>query len=162
MEHLLRTITDYEFLRRFLTSALIEQYHLNRIPKMMAGSLGLPRDEIIREDNHWLWLKPEPIKAEMLSFFTHFNRPRIYIVDTDFIDGGLLLFHRNDRRKLRRDWIKPTLRNVNYLWKSAVSLVSADTLYTFSNNQFSEKAVAEVPFEQIVERMKKSEKPLQV
>ncbi|MFH2133080.1 MAG: hypothetical protein ABIK68_22095, partial [bacterium] len=100
------------------------------------------------------------VKEEMLMFFTHFQRPRIYLIDTDFIDGGLLLLHRNDGKKLRKDWIRPTLRNINYIWKGAVSLVSGDSLFTYSNNRLSEKNVPEMTFEQVIEQMKKSEKPI--
>lgn len=160
MEHLLKTITDYEFLRRFLTDELVEAFFLNRVPKMYANMLNLNKENIIREDNHFIWIEPELVKQEMLAFFTHFHRPRIYLVDTDFIDGGLLLYHRNDGRKLRKDWIRPTLKNVNYLWKGAVSLVTGDVLYSYSNNRLSEKSMAETNFDQVLERMEKSEKPI--
>ncbi len=87
MEHLVRTITDYEFLRRFLTDELVETFHLNRIPKFYVNRMGLNKDAIIRDDDHYVWIAPQPVKEEMLTFFTHFQRPRIYLIDTDFIDG---------------------------------------------------------------------------
>ncbi len=160
MEHLSRTITDYEFLRRFLTEELVESYFLNRIPKMYMNMMGLNKDSIIREDNQFVWIDSKLVKQEMLTFFTHFHRPRIYLIDTDFIDGGLLLYHRNDGRKLRKDWIRPTLKNVNYMWKGAVSLATNDTLYSYSNNRLSEKNMPETSFEQILEKMENSEKPV--
>lgn len=160
MEHLVKTITDYEFLRRFLTDELVETFHLNRIPKAYVNRLGIDKESIIRDDNQFVWLAPQPVKEEMLSFFTHFHRPRIYLIDTDFIDGGLLLFHRNDGNKLRKDWIRPTLKNINFIWKGAVSLVTGGSLYSYSNNRLSEKTLSETTFEQVLERMKKSEKPI--
>ncbi len=96
----------------------------------------------------------------MLSFFTHFHRPRIYLIDTDFLDSGLLLYHRDDKRVLRKDWIKPTLKNVNFIWKGPVSLISGDKLFSYSSKKFSEKKVKAIPFETVLERMEKSEKPL--
>jgi len=160
MEHLVRTITDYEFLRRFLTSELVETFHLNRIPKFYVNRIGLNKDTIIRDSEHFVWIDPELVKGEMLTFFTHFQRPRIYLVDTDFIDGGLLLYHRDDGQKLRKDWIRPTLKNINFIWKGAASLATGGVLYTYSNNRLAEKTLPETTFEQVLERMKKSEKPI--
>jgi stage V sporulation protein R len=160
MEHLVRTITDYEFLRRFLTSELVETFHLNRIPKFYVNRIGLNKDTIIRDNEHFVWIDPDLVKGEMLSFFTHFQRPRIYLIDTDFIDGGLLLYHRDDGQKLRKDWIRPTLKNINFIWKGAASLAAGGVLYTYSNNRLAEKTLPETTFEQVLERMKKSEKPI--
>lgn len=160
MEHLVRTITDYEFIRRFLTLELIDAYSLNKIPKMYVNMLGLSKESIVREEKQFVWIYPEIVKQEMLTFFTHFHRPRIYLIDTDFIDGGLLLFHRNDNRNLRKDWIRPTLKNINYIWKGAASLITGGVLYTFVNNRLSEKTLPELTFEQILEKMEQSEKPL--
>ena len=162
MEHLIRTVTDYDFLRRFLTLELIETFHLNRISKQEAQRMGLSADNVVKEDVYWLWIDPIPVKEEMLKFFTHFFRPRIYIIDTDFQDGGLLLFHRDDGRRLRKDWIKPTLKNLNLIWKGAVSLVSKNWLYSFSANLFKETVITEVLFEQVQERIRNSEKPFRI
>lgn len=132
MEGLVRTVTDYEFLRRFLTPDLIHKFHLNRIPQRDAARLGISRKDIIDENKSWVWLDPEPILEDMLRFFTHYYRPRIYVVDTDFEDGGFLLYHRDDGRRLKVDWIKPTLKNLNLVWKGSVHLISRGTLYGFS------------------------------
>ncbi|MFH2129447.1 MAG: SpoVR family protein, partial [bacterium] len=70
MEHLVRTITDYEFLRRFLSEELVEVFYLNRIPKMYVNMLGLNRETIIRDDSQFVWLDPQLVKEEMLMFFT--------------------------------------------------------------------------------------------
>ncbi|MCM8529680.1 MAG: SpoVR family protein, partial [Lentisphaeraceae bacterium] len=87
MTHLVQSCTDYEFLRRFLTAELVEKFHLNRIDKRMAQQLGLKADDVVREDRRYVWIDPEPIKGEMLNFFVHLHRPRIYIVDVDYMDG---------------------------------------------------------------------------
>ncbi len=162
MEHLIRTVTDYEFLRRFLSPELIEEFSLNRIPKVESQRLRIPADNIIREEGPWVWVDPVPIKKDMLNFFTHFHKPRIYAIDADFQDGGLLLYHRDDGRRLRKDWIKPTLKNLNLLWKAPVYLVSRNWLYSFSANLFKETVVTELSFEKIVQRMKNSEKPFKI
>jgi stage V sporulation protein R len=162
MEHLVRTVTDYEFLRRFLTPELIHEFHLNRFHKREAQRLRIPPDSVVQEDRQFVWIDPEPIKGEMLNFFTHFYRPRIYIIDTDFQDGGLLLYHRDDGRRLRKDWIKPTLKNLNMIWKAPVYLVSRNWLYSFSANLFKETVVTAVRFESILERMRNSEKPFRI
>lgn len=162
MEHLVSTVTDYDFLRRFLTPELIEKFHLNRISKQEAQRVGLSPESVLKEDPYWVWIDPLPVKEEMLKFFTHFYRPRIYIIDTDFQDGGLLLFHRDDGRRLRKDWIKPTLKNLNLIWKGPVSLVSKNWLYSFSANLFKETVVTEVTFEHVQERIRNSEKPFRI
>ncbi|PCI30430.1 MAG: hypothetical protein COB67_01930 [SAR324 cluster bacterium] len=159
MEHLLKTVTDYEFLRRFLTPDLIFKLHLNRILKRQAKQLQIQPDAIVKEDEHWIWLNPEAVKQEMLGFFTHFFRPRIYLIDADFQDGGLLLYHRYDQRELRKDWILPTLKNLNFIWKGPVSLISGNSMYTYSSSHFQDVSILEVPFERILERMQKLEKP---
>ncbi|HBM54036.1 MAG TPA: hypothetical protein DDZ97_13130 [Deltaproteobacteria bacterium] len=162
MEHLVKTVTDYEFLRRFLTPELVHEFHLNRFSKRQAQQLRIPPDSIVQEDRYNVWIDPEPIKNEMLNFFTHFHRPRIYLIDTDFQDGGLLLYHRDDGRRLRKDWIKPTLKNLNLIWKAPVYLISRNWLYSFSANLFKETVVTAVRFESILERMRNSEKPFRI
>lgn len=162
MEHLVGTVTDYEFLRRFLSNEMIEECYLNRIPRQHASMLGVSKDVIVRESERWIWVDPASVKTEMLMFFSHFQKPRIYLVDTDFLDGGLLLFHRNDGKKLRKDWIQPTLQNLNYIWKGPISLAAGETLYSFAAKKFTERTIKEISFETIVERMKRSEKPFNV
>jgi len=159
LEHILKTVTDYEFLRRFLTPALVHEFHLNRIDKRLAEHLRVEKSDIIDMDKQWVWLNPEPIKEEMLKFFTNFGRPRIYIIDTTFADGGLLLFHRDDGWELRKDWIKPTLRNINQIWKNGVYLLSRRVLYTFLANRYSEAHVGDITFDEVKERMLKNQKP---
>jgi stage V sporulation protein R len=158
MRHLVSTITDYEFLRRFLTLELIEKLHLNRIPLWQVKQLGINKEDIVRADKNWVWLHPEPIKPYMLNFFTHYFRPRIYVVDNNFMDGGLLLFHRNDGQALRQDWIKPTLKNIHQIWKSPVHLISRDTLSTFGAQGFRKIKIDEVQFNVIRENMLNNKK----
>jgi len=160
MESLVRSITDYEFIRRFLTPELIEQFHLNRIPHGMARQMGLSKDDIVRQDERYVWIDPRPIKQEMLQFFTHFYRPRIYVIDSDYNDGGLLLYHRDDGRNLRKDWIRPTLKNMNTLWKGGVYLYSQDKLHAYSGERYSETRAEKVSFAQIEERIQQGTKPL--
>ena len=95
----------------------------------------------------------------MLGFYTHFYRPRIYVIDSDYQDGSLLLYHRDDGRSLRKDWIRPTLRNLNMIWKAPVALLTKDQLFAVMGNQYKSEEVKPVPFEQIVERMQKGERP---
>jgi stage V sporulation protein R len=160
MREIVQTCTDYEFLRRFLTTDLVHKFHLNRIPQRDVARLGISKRDVIHEDRYWVWLDPEPIKGEMLKFFTHFYRPRIYVVDADFEDGGLLLFHRDDGRRLKTNWIQPTLKNVNSIWKGGVSLISKNTLYGFSGGRYREMRIPELDFEVIRARMQQNKKPL--
>ena len=162
MGHLVETVTDYEFLRRFLTPELTHRFHLNRIPQRDAARLGISRKDIIDENKYWVWLDPEPIRDEMLRFFTHFYRPRIYIVDTDFEDGGLLLYHRDDGRRLKVDWIKPTLKNINLIWKGSAFLVSRGTLYGFAGGRYREMRIGDLSFDQVVERIAQGKKALEL
>jgi len=160
MRHLVRTITDYEFLRRFLTPELVHRFHLNRIHQREFVRLGISKREVIKEDSNWVWLDPKPIKKEMLARYTHFYRPRIYVIDADFEDGGLLLYHRDDGRRLRSNWIQPTLKNLNMIWKAGITLVSRNTLYQYSGGRQREKRIRELAFETVVERMQQGKKPL--
>lgn len=160
LDHLVRTVTDYEFLRRYLTPALIHEFHLNRIDRRTAERLGIKDRDTVKADEQWVWLHPEPIRQEMLRSFTHFYRPRIYVVDVDFRDGGLLLYHRDDGRSLRLDWIKPTLRNLNAIWKGSVGLMTKNTLHVWTAGQYRQSQIAPVSFEQVLDRMHRGEKPL--
>lgn len=160
MGHLVETVTDYEFLRRFLTPELVHEFHLNRIDRRTADRLGVKDADVVKRDENYVWLQPEPIKEEMLRFYTHFYRPRIYVIDTDFQDGGLLLYHRDDGRSLRKDWIRPTLRNLNLIWKSPVALLTRDQLFSVTGTQYKSEETKPLAFEEVVEKMRKGEKPL--
>ena len=118
--------------------------------------------DVSKEDRYYVWLHPEPIKEDMLNFFTHLYRPRIYLIDVDFMDGGLLLYHRDDGRKLRYDWIKPTLKNLNLIWKGSVSLLSKDTLFTYSANSFKERKASVPNFDAVCDAMSNSSKPFRL
>ncbi len=161
MDHLVRTVTDYEFLRRYLTPEHVHEFHLNRVDRHTAERMGVKDRDVVEADERWVWLDPVPIREEMLRFYTHFYRPRIYVVDTDFQDGGLLLYHRNDGRTLRVDWIKPTLRNLNMIWKGPVALLTKSTLHGLAGGVYREEEVAVPPFAEILNRMRKGEKPFQ-
>lgn len=162
MRHLVRTISDYEFLRRFLSNDLITKFHLNRLSHRDMARMGVSKRDCMDEDENWVWLEPEPVKQDMLKFYTHFFRPRVYAVDTNFEDGGLLLFHRNDGRRLKASWIKPTLKNIHHIWKGSVHVMSRNGLYSFLGGKYSETPVPELEFDQIRERMQKGEKPLRL
>jgi len=162
MTHLVRTITDYEFLRRFLTPELIKNFHLNRIDRRWVRELGIQPKDIVEDDERYVWLDPKPVKEQMLGFFTHLYRPRIYVLDSDFHDGGLLLFHRNDGKRLRKNYIEPTLKNINLIWKAPVAIMSHGTLSQYAAGRYKETEVGELPFEEMVERMRRGEKPLRV
>lgn len=160
MTHLVTTITDYEFLRRYLTEELVFEFHLNRIDKRMAGQIGITPRDCVKEDQRYVWLDPANVKAEMLAFFTHFGRPRIYVIDDDFHDGGLLLLHRDDGHALKENWIEPTLKNLNHIWKAPVYIQSRKYLYGYKAKTFSKAPTNEVTFEQVLERMKQNKKPV--
>lgn len=160
MRHLVSTITDYEFLRRFLTPELVQEWHLNRIDRRMAQRLGLKDEDIVNMDERWVWVDPRPIQGEMLNFFIHYYRPRIYIIDTNYMDGGLLLMHRDDGRHLRSDWIRPTLNNISRIWKAPAYLISKDKLHGSSAGGYKESKITELPFEEIADRIRTQKRPL--
>ncbi len=160
MTHIVKSCSDYEFLRRYLTPELVHKFHLNRIPKQQASQLGITQEDIIAQDRHYVWIDPEPIKGQMLNFFTHLYRPRLYIIDSDFQDGGLLIYHRNDNRKLKKEWIKPTLKNINLIWKAPVSIITDDTLYQYSASNFKESKIRDSTFNEVLDSIKAGEKPI--
>jgi stage V sporulation protein R len=159
MDHLVRTITDYEFLRRFLTPELIHEFHLNRVDQRTAQRVGVDAKDLIDADDQWVWLDPEPVREQMLSLYTHFHRPRIYLIDAEFQDGGLLLYHRDDGRPLREDWLQPTLHNLHRVWKGPVALLTRGHLHGWQGGEYHAEEVEPVPFEQVLERMQRGAKP---
>ena len=163
MEHLVSTITDYEFLRRFLDNELIEKFHLNRVPNHMAQNLSLSLDDVKKEDNNYTWLEPEPIKDLMLNFFVDFHQPMVYVIDSDFMDGGLLLFHRHKGKGLKERWIKPTLKNIKLVWKRPVYLISGGMIYKMYGKNLQKDSVRhKITFEQICEKMSNNTKPFSI
>jgi len=166
MDHLVGTITDYEFIRRFLTHDLIDELYLNRITIEWALKLGLitssqPEDLIIRADNKYIYLSQDFVKKQMLDFFSDYYAPMIYIVDTEFNDGGLLLYHRHKGVNLRYDWIPPTLSNINKIWKSPVYLMTGSKFYRVSGKEMGVADIKNVPFEEIRNRMLSGQKPFE-
>lgn len=160
MRHLVSSVTDYEFLRRFLTPELIHKFHLNRVPQRDFVRLGISKRDVIQENKYYVWLRPDGIKGDMLRFFTHYYRPRIYLIDTDFEDGCLLLYHRDDGRRLRTNWIQPTLKNISHIWKAGVSLISRNTLFGYHAGRYSETSIRELGFDVVQERIQDGKKPL--
>jgi len=159
MEHLVRTITDHEFLRRFLTTELIYKFHLNRLTHRMFKKYGFGREHFHKADEKYIWLDPEFVKNEMLMFFSDYGRPMIYLIDADFEDGGLLLYHRHKGSDLREDWIGPTLRNINHIWKSPVSIVTGDKMYKYINSKTQRGDIEPLSFKEIKEKMSDNQKP---
>ncbi|GAB6062138.1 SpoVR family protein [Deferrisoma palaeochoriense] len=160
MGRIVRTTTDAEFLRRYLTKEAVEDLHLNRLPRPLAERMGIRPADAYRMDERWVWLDPEEVRKEMLRFYVHFYRPRIYVVDTEFRDGGLLLYHRDDGRALRQDWIRPTLRNLNRIWKGPVALVTRSTLHAYAGGRYAQEEVEPVEFDEVRHRMLRGEKAL--
>lgn len=166
MDHLVNTITDYEFIRRFLDKELIDQLYLNRLTHQVAYAYGFLHpnnaDKIDHMDKHYVYLSHKYVKDEMLQFFVDFYRPMVYLVDTDFKDGGLLLYHRHKGRDLREDWVPPTLGNINTVWKSPVYLLTDKYLYRASGKDVVRQEVKPVDFDQVKERMFENKKPFEL
>ena len=162
MRQLVATITDYEFLRRYLSLELIQEYHLNRIPKRDTPFLNLQDSDIETADERYIWIEAAVARDQMLNFFVHYNRPRIYVIDNEFLDGGLLLYHRDDGRPLRQSWLKPTLHNFYAIWKAPVYLISRQWLYGYGAEGYKESNVQKLSFEMICERMQRQKKPFRL
>jgi stage V sporulation protein R len=164
MEHIVETCTDYEFVRRYLDDQSIEEFHLNKIPYYYLDGLMSNEDEardlIYKWDGQYAWLNQSFVREQMLDFFTDYHRPCIYVIDDEYIDGGLLLYHRHKGRNLRKDWIPSTLKNINMIWKSPVYLLSGDSMYRAANNKMKKNVVDKVSFDQIRDRMMNGQKPV--
>jgi stage V sporulation protein R len=157
MESIVKTSTDYNFINRFITDEDIRELYLNRVNVERYPYKWDPND-IEGDDEHNLYIKPDVVKEFMLDFFTSFYRPRIYIIDTDFLAGGLLLFHREDGRKLKTDWIQPALSNISAIWKGSVYLISNGSIHSSAFGSTEEELKRTLTFDQIVETMSKGEK----
>jgi stage V sporulation protein R len=159
MEHIVKTCTDYEFLRRYLGKQQIEDFHLNRLPIQYARYF--EEDSIYKWDQQNIWIDQQFVKDEMLKFFTDYGRPVVYVVDDEYIDGGLLLYHKHNGRNLRDDWIPQTLKNINHIWKAPVYLLTGNDMYKCSNVKIKKsKTENQITFEEIRERMSSGEKPV--
>lgn len=163
MGHLVRTITDYEFIRRFLDKEMINNLSLNKLDLKDAEKYGFLstgfRDNIISIDKKYVYVNQDFVKNYMLKFFSDFNRPMIYIIDTDYKDGGLVLYHRHNGIDLKQDWIAPTLMNINTIWRSPVYLYSGNLFHRVSGKDYDKKTVPTLDFDEIKEKMFDNKKP---
>jgi len=163
MDHLVGTITDYEFIRRFLDKEIMNKLYLNRLTHEAAYHYGFLHpsnaDKIDRTDKQFVYLDYDFVKNYMLDFFVDYHRPMVYIVDTDFEDGGLLLYHRHKGKDLRPDWITPTLSNVNTIWKAPVYLHTGETFYKVSGKTATKEEVSPLGFDVVREKMFENKKP---
>ena len=141
MGHLVDTITDYELLRRFLTPALIHELHLNRIDARHGRA-----DGAVGRRHH----RARPA--------LRLDRPRAdQGGDARVLHALLPAAHLRRRHGLRRrrpaplsprrrqplrkDWIRPTLRNVHRIWKAPVAILSGDQLFAVTGNQYKSEEV---------------------
>jgi stage V sporulation protein R len=157
IENLVKTCTDYGFLKRFLTKDRISEFLLNRVPKRM--NIKVPREDIVKENEHYIWIEEDICKEYMLSFFTDYKQPRIYIINTDYCNGGLLLFHRHNGRDLKEPWIKLTLKNISRIWHNDCHIISDKVMYSMKGTTYNAtKLHKSYEFDEIVETMKAGRK----
>ena len=160
MEGIVKSSTDYNFINRFMTAEDIRELKLNKVSLQYGIKWG--NDDIEDMDDENVYVKTDVVKDWMLNFFTSYNRPRIYIIDTDFSNGGLLLFHRDDGKKLKEDWMFPTCSNIAAVWKGHVHIISNGVLYSYTGASKSSQKTTTLDrnhtFEQIVETMKEGNK----
>jgi len=159
MEEIVKTCTDSEFLRRYLTPDLVEKFHLNRLTHRMAEQIGLKQEDVYKQNKYYVWVDPVPVKAEMMKFFVDFGRPQLYVIDSDYRDGGILIYHRHKGRDLKKSWIESTLKNLTHIWKSPAHLLTNNELYSTTNTSVEKKEVSPVEFDLIKERMLNNQKP---
>ena len=153
LESIVKTSTDYGFLKRFLTNDRINEFHLNRVPNRMG--LKISPEETIKKDEHYTWLEEGICKDHMLNFFTDYFAPRIYLVNADYNNGGLLLYHRHNGKDLKEPWIKPTLKNLSRIWHGDTYIMSDKVLYSMRGRTYKVTAIDDsYTFDQIIEIMK--------
>lgn len=157
LESIVKTTTDYGFLKRFLTKERVTEFHLNRIPKQM--NIGASPDEIINEDKNYIWLDEEIVKSYMLNNFVDWGRPQIYLVNDDYNNGGLLLFHKHSGQDLKEAWIKPTLKNLARIWHNDCYIVSNGVRYSMQGRTYNTQNIdSNYTFDEIIDMMKEGKK----
>lgn len=153
LENIVKTSTDYGFLNRFLTNERISEFHLNRVPNHMG--IKISPDEMINKDENYTWFREDICKDWMLNFYTDYYSPRIYLVNADYNNGGLLLFHRYNGKDLKEAWIKPTLKNLSRIWHGDTYILSDKVLYSMRGRTYKCTAIDNsYSFDQIIEMMK--------
>ena len=161
MERMVSTLTDYEFIRRYLSEELIEEFKLNNVPFNMIQESQDIDDYVKNVDvkKGIAYFYPGFVKNQMLKNFVDYGRPLIYIIDNDYEDGGLLLYHRDvSNRPLKKEWIYPTLDHIREIWKAPVVLYSRESLYFCSASNKSESNVKKVEWEKVLDNMKNNKK----
>ena len=158
METIVKSNTDYNFINRFMEHQDIRDLYLNRVPHQYGINWG--KDDLENEDEYNSYVKPEIVKDWMLDFFTSYNRPRMYVIDTDFENGGLLLYHRDDGKRLKEDWIFPTCANIASVWKAHVHVMSNGEIYSYYSPTSKDinELERDYTFDQVVEIMKEGKK----
>lgn len=158
MENIVKTNTDYNFLQRFMTQEDVRELYLNKVSHQYG--IKWDDDQLEDMDDENAYVKPEIVKDWMMEFFTSYHKPRIYIIDTDFSTGGLLLYHRPDAKNLKQDWLFPTCSNISAVWKNHVHIISGGKLYSYYGPESTETQdlEQEITFDQIVETMKEGKK----
>jgi stage V sporulation protein R len=158
MEHIVKTCTDFEFLRRYLDHQDIEDFHLNKMPIQYLQYFD--DEAVYKNDGRHIWIDQAFVKEEMLKFFTDYGRPRVYVIDDEYVNGGLLLYHRHTDRALRSDWIPQTLKNINHIWKAPVYLITGEDIYVCTDLKIKRSKMEKISFDRIREKMSNGEKPV--
>ena len=157
LENIVKTTTDYGFLKRFLTKERVNEFHLNRIPKRM--EIEFPPELVIKEDKHCQWVDEKYVKDYMLNVFVDWGQPQIYLVNADYNNGGLLMFHKHHGKDLKEVWIKPTLKNLARIWRNDCYIVSNGVMYSMRGKSYNtQKIDVNYTFEDIDDMMKEGKK----
>jgi len=88
----------------------------------------------------------EKVKRNLLFALTNMGQPIIVVEDGNFENRGeLLLLHRHEGIDLRLDWAKDVIKNIHFVWKRPVNLLTfvegKKKLLTYDGAEHKERAL---------------------
>jgi len=108
MFEVLRTYTDWMFMKNFLTADVVDDLNLYIY---IIKDMGMTEDVIITRQD------AEKVAKLITESFTHSHIPKIEIVDGNFHQKNYLLMkHRWAGANLLKNYTKKTLQHIAYLW----------------------------------------------
>lgn len=130
-----RDENDVSFLRKYLTEGLMKRLDLYTYKLQEVNG----EQMWVVQDTDW-----RRVRDAILDSMTNFGIPLIFVEDADYNrHGELLLRHSYDGKPLDLDYTARTLKNIHFLWKRPVHLVTMvedkETLLTHDGENFTQK-----------------------